>query len=220
MRDAVRIFVQNVKNSIRIEYGGGSLMYTIGLTGGIASGKSTVSAMLKELGAYIIDADEIAREIVMPHKPAWHDIIDHFGMEILLPDGRINREMLGGKIFKDKMERQYLEGVTHPYIKDEIEKRIDHARSIGERVIVLDIPLLFESGWVTMVDAIWVVYVEYEIQLSRLINRNQLTLQQAQERIAAQMSLDEKVKQADVVITNNLDLIYTKSQVTAAWQRI
>ena len=195
-------------------------MYTIGLTGGIASGKSTVSAMLKELGAYIIDADEIAREIVMPQKPAWHDIIDHFGMEILLPDGRINREMLGGKIFKDKMERQYLEGVTHPYIKDEIEKRIDHARSIGERVIVLDIPLLFESGWVTMVDAIWVVYVEYEIQLSRLINRNQLTLQQAQERIAAQMSLDEKVKQADVVITNNLDLAYKKSQVTAAWQRI
>ena len=195
-------------------------MYTIGLTGGIASGKSTVSAILKELGAYIIDADKIAREIVMPHKPAWYDIVAHFGIEILLPDGRINREMLGGKIFKDKIERQYLEEITHPYIKDEIQKSIDHARSIGERVIVLDIPLLFESGWVTMVDAIWVVYVERQIQLSRLMNRNQLTLQQAQERISAQMSLDEKVKQADLVINNNLDLAYTKSQVTAAWQRI
>ncbi|WP_378956375.1 dephospho-CoA kinase [Pelosinus sp. sgz500959] len=195
-------------------------MYTIGLTGGIASGKSTVSAMLRKLGAYIIDADEIARKIVMPNEPAWHDIVAHFGNEILLPDGRINREVLGQKIFKDKAERQCLEKITHPYIENEVQKSIAHAKSIGEQVVVLDVPLLFEVGWGKMVDRIWVVYVEKEVQLSRLMDRNHLTRQQAQERVDAQMSLDEKVKQADVVINNNLDIEHARMQVAAAWRKI
>lgn len=195
-------------------------MYLIGLTGGIASGKSTVSAMLRELGAYIIDADEIARNIVMPHEPAWHSIVAHFGTEILLPDGRINRPLLGEKIFNNKEERQCLEKITHSYIKEETEKKIAHAKLIGERVIVLDVPLLFESGWDSMVDEIWVVYVEKEVQLARLMKRNQLTRQQAQDRINAQMSLEEKVKRAHVVINNNFEIEHARMQVAAAWKNI
>lgn len=213
----VRIFVQSVKNRDKV-WCGGRWMYTIGLTGGIASGKSTISGMLREFGAYIIDADEIARKIVMPNQPAWHGIVAHFGTEILLPDGKINREILGAKIFKNKAERQCLEKITHPHIKEEMQKSIAHAKSIGESVIVLDVPLLFESGWSKMVDGIWVVYVEKEIQLSRLMERNQLTRQQAQERVDAQMSLDEKVKQADVVIDNNLDIEHARMQVATAWR--
>lgn len=205
---------------IGIEYGGGSVMYIIGLTGGIGSGKSTVSKMLKELGAYIVDADRIAREVVMPNEPAWQGIIAYFGTGILLPDGTINRVLLGEKIFKNKIERQSLEEITHPHIKEKVQQSIAHAKISGERIVVLDIPLLFEIGWGDMVDGIWVVYVEKEVQLARLMSRNQLTRQQAQDRIDAQMSLDEKVKQADVVINNNLDVDHTKMQVVAAWQRI
>lgn len=195
-------------------------MYIIGLTGGIASGKSTVSTMLAELGAYIIDADEIARTIVMPNQPAWHDIVAHFGSEILLPDGTINRRVLGEKIFKDKAERICLEKITHPYIEDQIQKNIAHAKLIGTNIVVLDVPLLFETGWQRMVDEIWVVYVEREVQLTRLIARNKLTYQQAMDRIDAQMSLSEKVKKADVVIDNNLDIEHARKQVTVAWGKL
>lgn len=192
-------------------------MYIIGLTGGIASGKSTVSTMLAKLGAYIIDADEIARTVVMPEKPAWHEIVAHFGSEILLSDGMINRQALGEKIFKDKVERHCLEKITHPYIEDQVKKNIAEAQSLGKSVVVLDVPLLFEIGWHKMVDQVWVVYVDAEVQVSRLIARNQFTHQQAMDRIGAQMSLVEKAKQADVIIDNNLDIEHAKRQVAIAW---
>jgi len=192
-------------------------MYIIGLTGGIASGKSTVSAMLAELGAYIIDADEIARTIVMPNQPAWCEIVAQFGSEILLPDDTINRKFLGEKVFKDKLERLSLEKITHHYIEDQVHKNIAHAKFIGTNTVVLDVPLLFEIGWQRMVDEIWVVYVEEEVQVSRLMARNKLTYRQAMDRINAQMSLKEKVKQADVVIDNNLDIEHARIQVAVAW---
>lgn len=195
-------------------------MHIIGLTGGIASGKSTVSGMLAQLGAYIINIDEIARVIVMPNQPAWFDIVAHFGEGILLPDSTINREILGEKIFKDKAARQCLEKITHPYIEEQVRKRIADAASIGERVVVLDVPLLFEVGWQKIVDAIWVVYVDKEVQLSRLIARNQLTLCQAMDRISAQMSLADKVNQADVVIDNNVDIEHTRKQVIRTWEKL
>ncbi len=195
-------------------------MYIIGLTGGIASGKSTVSTILAELGIYIIDADEIARSIVMPREPAWHEIVAHFGSAILLTNDQINREILGEKIFKNKEERQWLESVTHPYIQKEINIKIEQAKLLGEKCIVLDIPLLFEIGWESMVNEIWVVYVREEVQISRLMARNQFTHQQAMDRIDAQMSLIEKVKKANVVIDNNLDIEHAKKQVSVAWGRL
>ena len=195
-------------------------MHIIGLTGGIASGKSTVSGMLAQLGAYIINIDEIAHAVVMPNQPAWFDIVAHFGNGILLPDSMINREVLGEKIFKDKAERQCLERITHPRIEEQVHKLIAHAEEIGEGVVVLDVPLLFEAGWQRMVDSIWVVYVEKEVQLSRLIARNQLTHRQAMDRIDTQMSLADKVKQADIVIDNNLDIEHTRKQVVAAFGKL
>lgn len=195
-------------------------MYIIGLTGGIASGKSTVSTMLAELGAYVIDADEIARTIVMPHQPAWRSIVAHFGDKVLLPDGTINRKILGDKIFINKLERLCLEEITHPYIKDQVKKSIAKAELLGNNIVVLDVPLLFEIGWNKMVDEIWVVYVEEETQVSRLVARNKLTQQQAIDRINSQMSLAEKVQQADVVIDNNFNIEYARKQVVAAWANL
>lgn len=195
-------------------------MHIIGLTGGIASGKSTVSGMLAQLGAYIINIDKIAHAVIMPNQPAWSDIVAHFGNEILLPDGRINREVLGEKIFKDKAERQCLERITHPRIEEQVHQYITQAKQAGERVAVLDVPLLFEVGWGKMVDSIWVVYVDTKVQITRLIARNQLTHVQAMDRINAQMSLADKVKHADVVIDNNLDIEHTRKQVIMAWGKL
>jgi len=192
-------------------------MYIIGLTGGIASGKSTVSVMLAEFGAYIIDADQIARTVVMPNQPAWNEIVAHFGSGILLSDGNINRKVLGEKIFRDKLERLSLEKITHHYIENQVKKSIAEAELLGKSIVVLDVPLLFEIGWHKMVDEIWVVDVEKEMQVSRLVARNKLSHEQAMDRIDAQMNLAEKVKQADVVIDNNLNIEETRRQVAVAW---
>ena len=122
-------------------------MYTIGLTGGIASGKSTVSCMLAELGARIIDTDEIARAVVRPNQPAWHEIVTYFGREILLPDDNLDRKILGEKIFNDQVAREGLEKITHPHIETEVHNRLTQAKLDGQRIVVLDVPLLFEIGW-------------------------------------------------------------------------
>lgn len=195
-------------------------MYIVGLTGGIASGKSTVDAILKDLGAYIIDTDRIAREIVMPNRPAWYEIVAHFGSKIVLSDGNINREVLGETIFKNAAERLHLEKIVHPYIEEEVKVCIKKAEKVGHKIAVIDVPLLFEVGWQQKVDAIWVVYVSGEVQLARLKNRNRLTDQQAMDRIGAQMKIEEKINQADVVIDNTLDIENTRKQVVAEWDKL
>ena len=195
-------------------------MYIVGLTGGIASGKSTVDAMLKDLGAYIIDTDRIAREIVMPNQPVWVEIVAHFGNGIVLPDGNINREVLGEIIFKNAAERLFLEKITHPYIEEQVRESIQKAEEMGYKLVVVDIPLLFEVGWQQKVDEIWVVYVGVDVQLSRLRIRNQLTYQQARDRIDAQMNIEEKITQADVVIDNTFAIENTRKQVVIAWDKL
>lgn len=194
-------------------------MYIIGLTGGIASGKSTVSAMLAELGAYIIDADKIAHEVIMPGKQAWQDIVDRFGQEILL-DGEINREKLGQLVFNDNALRSWLEEVTHPRIEAEAKRQLKMAEEEEYDIAVLDVPLLFEVGWDKLVDEVWVVYVAPKVQLSRLMARNNLKEDEALTRIRAQMSLEEKAKFSDVVIDNNQDTAATSKKVLAAWCNI
>jgi len=195
-------------------------MYIIGLTGGIASGKSTVSRMLAELGACIIDADKIARAIVEPHKPAWQDIVDYFGADILLADGTINRNMLGNKIFNNGEARKQLEEFMHPRIKQQIQDDIVKMREQGCEVLVLDVPLLYEVGWQTMADEVWVVYVNEETQLTRLMERNHLPYEQAVARIRSQMNLTAKSKLADVIIDNNSDFSSTRKQVRTRWKQV
>ena len=195
-------------------------MYIVGLTGGIATGKSTVSAMLAELGAYIIDTDKIAHAVVLPGQPAFHAVVAHFGGGIVRSDGTLNREVLGEIIFKSPEERTCLERITHPFIEKRVNEDIQKGEELGYKLVVVDVPLLFEVGWQNKVDEVWVVYVDQKVQISRLIARNQLTYEQAQIRINAQLHVEEKAKQADVVIDNTLDKENTKKQVISAWQDV
>jgi dephospho-CoA kinase len=195
-------------------------MYIIGLTGGIASGKSTVSAMLAELGACIVDADKIARDIVAPKQPAWQEIVARFGDEIILADGSMNRALLGEIVFKDQSERAWLENITHPYIRSQMQDDINKAQDRGCAIVILDVPLLIESGWQSQTDEVWVVYVEEQVQLSRLMSRNGLSAAQAMARVKAQMSLNEKIQYADVVIDNNKDIHEVRSQVNKLWYEL
>jgi dephospho-CoA kinase len=192
----------------------------IGLTGGIASGKSTVSNMLKELDITVIDADVEARMAVEKGEPAYLKIIEAFGREILLDNGEIDRQKLGGIIFHQEEKRLLLNQIVHPEVRKRMLSQIEAAKQNKETVIVLDIPLLFESKLTFMADKTLLVYVDKETQVMRLMNRNQLSLEDAKARINSQMPLSEKVKLADAVINNNGSIEETKKQlleVLAGW---
>lgn len=191
-------------------------MHIIGLTGGIASGKSTVGEILKEQGAYIVDADQIARDIVGPGQPALKEIQAAFGPDVFLPNGELNRQKLGDVIFRDPAVRHKLNVITHDRIKLEIGEAIEKAAAAGYNIVVLDVPLLIEVGWQYMADTVWVVYVDRETQINRLMERNRLTCSEALDRIQSQMSLAEKKAHADVVIDNSGSLTLTRQQVTDA----
>jgi dephospho-CoA kinase len=185
----------------------------IGLTGGIATGKSTVSAMLAEHGATIIDSDRIARQVVQPGTPGLAKIVAHFGEEYLLPGGELNRTKLGQRIFSDEKARQRLMEITHPYIFAEINTQIEHAQSQGEKMIVLDAPLLIETGLNRQVERVVLVYVDEETQIERLMKRDHLTREEAMRRIASQMSIEEKKRYADIIIDNRGSLKELEDQV-------
>jgi len=194
-------------------------MYVIGLTGGIASGKSTVSKILFEAGAFILDADQIAHDVVKPHSPAWADIVNTFGKAVLCTDRTVDRRKLGNIIFQDEPARKRLEAIMHPHVRQCIDENLtEYARQDG-KIAVVDVPLLYEVGWQQLANEVWVVYVERDTQLQRLLNRNGLSPAQARARIAAQMDLAAKAGLADVVIDNSRELQYTRSQVLAAWEQ-
>jgi dephospho-CoA kinase len=195
-------------------------MVVIGLTGGIASGKSTVSDMLSALGALIIDTDKLSREVMLPGKPAWQEIVDRFGKEILDADGQINRKCLGQIIFADSQARTELERITHPRIEAEAMAVINNAQRCGCERVVLDAPLLIEVGWQNKVDVVWVVFVDEQAQLNRLIQRDNISYEDAMARINAQLSLAEKLKYADVVIDNSDSKEQTRKQVIRAWNAL
>ena len=199
---------------------GGRNLYLIGLTGGIASGKSTVSNYLKELGAKIIDGDIIARAVVVPEKPAWKAIVETFGNEILLADLSLNRLKLGEIVFNNKKAKELLENIISPYIAAEINKQLNSFKKVKNIIVVLDLPLLYENNWDKITDENWVVFVEQDIQIKRLCDRNNFTIEQALSRINNQLPLFEKAGKANVVIDNNFDIENTKQQVLANWQEV
>uniref|UniRef100_A0A6J0U603 Dephospho-CoA kinase domain-containing protein isoform X1 n=2 Tax=Pogona vitticeps TaxID=103695 RepID=A0A6J0U603_9SAUR len=189
-------------------------MFLVGLTGGVASGKSTVVAMLRELGCAVIDADVIARQVVQPCFQAYQRIVHSFGPEILLENGEINREALGSIIFSQPEKRQLLNSITHPEIQREMLKQILKYFVLGYRYVILDIPLLFETNRLTRIMKHTVlVYCDPQSQLSRLMRRNRLTQVEAEARIAAQLPLAQKVKLANHVIDNSGDTEATRRQV-------
>ncbi|MEE3605409.1 dephospho-CoA kinase [Bacillus altitudinis] len=185
----------------------------IGLTGGIASGKSTVSQMIKEKGIRVVDADVIAKEAVSKGSAALHQIVQTFGEEVLLPNGELNRQQLGAIIFSDEEKRKQLNAIVHPEVRKEMLEQRDEGVSNNETFVVLDIPLLFESKLEGLVDRIIVVYTTPELQLSRLMNRNDLSEEEALNRIHSQQSLEEKCQKADRVIENTKDLAFIRKQL-------
>lgn len=192
----------------------------IGLTGSIACGKSTVSRMLAERGARIIDADVLAREVVRPGEAAWSLIVDYFGQDILLSDRQIDRTKLGQIVFTDEEARRVLNGIVHPAVRSRMRELADEAEQEGVRLIVLDIPLLYESKLEHMVDQVVVVSCTEEQQLARLLARNGFSDEDARSRIASQMPIAEKVARAHHVIDNSGTLIETERQVDELVERL
>lgn len=191
------------------------MAFTIGLTGGIASGKSTVSAMMRELGLPVIDADEAARAVVRPGEEAYRQIVAAFGPGILRADGEIDRAKLGAIVFNDEQQRKTLNAIVHPAVRKKmLAEKEAHIRS-GAKTVVLDIPLLFESGLTHWVDKVLVVYVDDDVQLRRLMARNGFTEEEALARIRSQWPMAEKVKRADAVIDNNGTIEETRRQLLA-----
>lgn len=185
----------------------------IGLTGSIGTGKSTVSQMLKEHNIPVIDADVIAREVVKPGEPAYNQIVDAFGEEILLPGGEIDRKKLGEIVFGEEKKRKQLNGIVHPAVRERMLADRDRLADQKENVIVLDIPLLYESGLTHFVEKVIVVYVTEETQLKRLRERDGTSKEEALRRINSQLSIEEKSRMADKIIDNNGTLQETKQQV-------
>ena len=193
-------------------------MNIIGLTGGIASGKSTVSSFFRQKGAAVLDADRIARELSEPGGKLHAEYVHHFGAEVLQSDGTLNRRRIGQIVFSDPQQKQWLDAVSHPAIRAELLRKLEQKRNEKQRLILLDVPLLFESGWDKMADKTCLVYVDESVQLQRLMKRDGYTRREAQDRIAAQMPLEEKKKRADYLIDNNGSLMDTVQQAEELWK--
>jgi dephospho-CoA kinase len=190
----------------------------IGLTGGIASGKSLVAAMLRDLGAGIVDADVVAREVLAPGGPAYADVVAAFGPGIVLAGGGIDRKALAALIFGDPAARQRLNAFTHPHIRRRMDEETARlATSDRYEIIALDIPLLFETRGAGDLDGVMVVYTDDAIRLKRLMARDGVTEDEARRRMAVQMPLAEKAARADWLIDNSGTPEDTRRQVERAW---
>lgn len=197
-------------------------MPVIGLTGNIGSGKSSVARFLRDLGAKVVDADQVAREVVMPGTPALAELVKEFGPDILNPDGSLNRQKMGSIVFADSQARTRLNQITHPRIKEAIDNTIANFRrdpyaSSPSGVLVIEAPLLIEVGLDRQVDEVWVVKVDEDKQIERLVARDNMKPADIRKRIAAQMPQSAKLKRADRIIDNSGDFSATKKQVTKIW---
>ncbi|MCA1021870.1 MULTISPECIES: dephospho-CoA kinase [Halobacillus] len=175
----------------------------IGLTGSIASGKSTVSRMFDEWEIPVIDADQISRDVVRPGEPAYEDIVHVFGKDVLFEDGTLDRKKLGKVIFSSKERRKELNDIVHPRVREEMIRRRESYKEEDYKAVVLDIPLLYESGLTDYVERVLVVAVDEETQLQRLMERDGSSREDARERIASQIPVSRKAEMADAVIDNN-----------------
>ncbi|TYS58992.1 dephospho-CoA kinase [Sutcliffiella horikoshii] len=193
----------------------------IGLTGGIASGKSTVANMLRDKNIPIVDADIVAREVVEIGTDTYKELVKEFGTEILNDDKTLNRPKLGSIIFQDETKRQKLNNIMHPSIRTSMKEKTQKFLEDGHEVVVMDIPLLFESKLTHLVDKTLLVYVTEATQLKRLMERNDLSEKEATDRIRSQMPLTEKVKLSHAVIDNNGSVTKTEqqlNQILKEWQ--
>ncbi|AEJ44521.1 dephospho-CoA kinase [Alicyclobacillus acidocaldarius] len=193
----------------------------IGLTGGIGTGKSTVSQMLRDLGAFVVDADVWARRVVEPGSDGLRDIVEVFGEDVLQPDGTLDRKKLGAIVFRDEEKRLQLNRIVHPRVQQGMwQETTDYWRDHPGEPVVWDVPLLIEGTAKRLVDEIVVVYASPATQLRRVMERDGLSEEEALRRIQAQMPIDEKRAVATYVIENDGPLEFTREQVQALWQKL
>jgi dephospho-CoA kinase len=196
-------------------------MLKVGLTGGIASGKSTVSEIFANLGAKILDADEVAREVLLPGQPAWTRLRQVFGEEFFHPDGTVKRKQLRKLVFADPEKRKQLNEIVHPEVIKEINRRSESWSSSDQAgVLLVDVPLLLEVGVANRFDKVVVVYASESVQIKRLLQRDGISEEEAKQALSAQMPLGKKVEQADYVIDNNGTPEETQAQVEEVWQEL
>jgi len=196
-------------------------MLNISLTGGIASGKSTVARMFQEKGAILIDFDELTHFVEEPDRPGWKAIVDSFGSDILNDDRTVNRQKLGAIVFNDQQKLAQLNRMIHPAVFAEWEKRIAEIKKSHPRAIVIsDVPLLIEVGIQQWFNAVILVYVSSEKQIQRLIRRNEYSLKEAKARLDAQMPISDKIPHADFIIDNGGPIEKTKTAVELVWQEL
>lgn len=195
------------------------MTYILGLTGGIASGKSTVSAYLAQNGALIIDADLIARQVVAKKSSGLKQIVAKFGGEILTASGELDRKKLGKLVFSNKELLKALTDITGPLIRAEILREIEAAKKAQVKLVVLDIPLLFETGYQTLCDKVMVVTIPSKLQLERVMKRDNLSAAEARKRIANQLPASKRNELADVLIDNSKSVAETYQQVLK-WLKI
>jgi len=194
---------------------------TIGITGGIGSGKSTASLILGELGAEVIDADRVGHRIYLPDTPAWREIVATFGEGVLAPDRTIDRTKLGPLVFSNPDALRQLNAIAHGKIFSYIQGQIDYMRDKQTTpVVVVEAAILLEAGWRALVDQLWVVVSEVEVAIARLKAYKNFTEDQARARVAAQLSNEARMAQADKVIWNNTDLSALRQAVEAAWHSL
>lgn len=198
----------------------GKGMYVIGLTGGIASGKSTVAAMLAEKGAVVIDADALGWEVYRPGGPAYEAVVAAFGRQILAPDGSIDRRKLGARVFADPQARQRLNAITHPPMKAMMRERLAELAEKGTEVVVLEAALLLDAGWDDLVDEVWLTLASPQVSAERLAGEKGLSLAEAEARIAAQMTNEERLPRARVVIPTDCPLAKTRRIVDEEWSKL
>ena len=196
-------------------------MYRIGLTGSIATGKSTVTNMLKELGAFVIDCDKTARDVVAPGTRGLAKIEEAFGKEAIAADGSMDRVYIGDLVFRNPEMKKRLENILFPLIFEALDAELLRLEREGATpVVFLDMPLLYEVKYDSYVDEVWLVYVPFEVQLSRLMKRNGYTKEEALLRIHSQIPVDKKKALAQQVIDNSGTLEDTKEQVRSLWKTL
>ncbi len=188
-------------------------MLVVGLTGGIASGKSTVGRMFREAGIPVICADELAHEVVRPGSPALDEIRQTFGDEFIDSEGNLNRAAMASLVFEDQDKRKELESIIHPRVADEQEKLIREFALQGYEIVIVDVPLLYETRLESSFDMVLVAYVPPEVQIQRLTARDRITESEARARLDAQLPIDKKKELAAAVIDNSGPLEHTKEQV-------
>ena len=195
-------------------------MKVIGLTGGIGSGKSTVSKLIEEMGAVILDADKVGHEAYTPDSQTWREVVAAFGDEIVAEDRSIDRRKLGAIVFADPAALERLNGIMHPRMFDMMKLKLDALREQGTKIVVLEAAILIEANWTPLADEVWVTVASEPVVVARVKERTGLSEEQIRSRIQSQLSNEERIRHADAVISNDGSLDELRAVVAGLWEKL